>query len=449
MNRIRLVWAALAVMASWMLAACDSEDTTATESSGDCIVTAARMGSLSCVRYTQTEAGADSAYNVTVQGTYYPLSIDNVNGRIYNADSLPVGTDVSRVAFSTFNASGIAAIRSLVTGEDTIFSMSDSTDFTLPRQITVYAANGAGQRTYTVDIRVHQEEADTFRWSKAAAGNEMLAALRQPRLLVKDGRLLAFGSVSGSPALLTASTSVPGTWEYADLGEAAPEPASVQLMGGKFYGIARSGIVRSDDGAEWEAVPTDFVAQSLVAAGSGRLYALSGGKLYSSPDGASWQEETMDVAGLFPTAGFAACYNASPVDNLIENLLLIGNHPDGPVVWKKVNDLTGFEYFPWTHLPSEAENPYPCPDLQEAALTAYDGGAVLAGREQDGTCALYVTRDLGRTWKPGEIMMPPAGTATGCAVASGDEGYLWILLSGTGDVWKGRFNRLGWDAAAR
>lgn len=448
MNKILLVWATFAAMACGMLAGCNSDDDVySQEEAGDCIVTAAKMGGLVCVRHTLSADGADSTYNVTVQGSYYPMSIDNVNGRIYNADSLPVGTDASRVVFSTFNVSGIAAIRSLVTGEDSTFSIKDSTDFTQPRQITVYAENGSGKRIYTVDVRVHKEEADTFRWNKVGAGNESLAALSQPRLLVKDGRMLAFGLVQDSPVLLAADLSAPGMWESTDLSASGLEASSVQLMGGSLYALSRSGLVRSDDGREWEHVATAFVPQALVAAGSDRLYALADGKLYASPDGTDWEEESLDEPALFPTTGFVACHTASPVDKLIENMLLVGNIPAGPVVWKNVIDLSGAERFAWTYLPSEEENPYPCPDLQEATLTAYDGGAVMAGRLSDGTCALYMSRDLGRTWNPSSIRMPADAAGTGCAVASDSEGYLWLLFQGTGEVWRGRYNRLGWATA--
>jgi len=448
MNKTLLAWAALAAMACGTLAGCGTDaDDSSQEAAGDCIVTAVKMGGLVCTRHTLSSAGTDSTYHVTVQGSYYPMSIDNVNGRIYNADSLPVGTDASRVAFSTFNASGITAIRSLATGADSTFSAKDSTDFTRPRQITVYAENGNGKRTYTVEVRVHKEEADTFRWNKVGVADDRLAALAYPRLLAKDGRLLAFGLLQGNPTLLAADLSAPGAWDCTDLSATGMDPSSVQLTGGKLYALAGGGIIRSDDGLAWEKVETAFVPQALVAAGSNRLYALAGGRLHASPDGTVWEEESMDEPALFPTAGFAACHAASPVDKLTENLLLTGGGPAGPVVWKKVTDLTGHEHFAWTYLPSGAENPYPCPALQDATLAAYDGCAVMAGRLPDGACALYVSRDLGRTWKPGDIKLPPAASGTGCAVASGDGGYLWLLFHGTGEVWKGRYNRLGWATA--
>lgn len=448
MNKILLVWAILAAMGCWMLAGCNTDDDTYTpEADGDCIVTAVRMGGLVGVRHTLSSTGADSTYLITVQGTFYPMSIDNVNGRIYNADSLPVGTDASRVTFSLFNASGVATIRSLVTGEDSIFSPKDSTDFTRPRQMTVYAANGSGKRTYTVEVRVHKEEADTFRWNKVGAGDDRLAALAHPRLMAKDGRLLAFGLLQGNPALLAADLSAPGAWGSTDLSATGIDPSSVQLMGGRLYALAGNGLVSSDNGQTWTCVETAFVPQALVAAGSNRLYALAGGRLYASPDGTDWTEEPADEPALFPTAGFAACHTASPVDKLTENLLLTGRGPAGPVVWKKVTDLTEHEHFAWTYLPSDPTDPYPCPDLQDATLAAYDGGAAMAGRLPDGACALYVSRDLGRTWKPDEIRLPSAAAGTGCAVAADDEGYLWLLFNGTGEVWKGRYNRLGWATA--
>jgi hypothetical protein len=32
------------------------------------------------------------------------------------------------------------------------------------------------------------------------------------------------------------------------------------------------------------------------------------------------------------------------------------------------------------------------------------------------------------------------------AAAADDSNYLWVVLGGSGQIWRGRLNRLGWEA---
>jgi hypothetical protein len=172
------------------------------ELSHDCIVTSITMGSLKRVMHTKNALGQDSTYEVNVTGAYYPLTIDHLGGKIYNNDSLPYGTDLSRVVFSAINASGALVIRSLMTGEDTTFVATDSTDFTQPRTFVVYAADGRSHRTYEVKLNVHHEEGDSAVWHNLSAGNEALGQMNETRALYFGGSMKVFGQVDGATRMV-------------------------------------------------------------------------------------------------------------------------------------------------------------------------------------------------------------------------------------------------------
>ena len=131
----------MSLLATLMLGACDTTNDTVMDVSRDCIVSRVTVGTLNRTLQTVSSTGADSTYQVTVNGAMYPMFIDQLNNRIYNADSLPVGTDVTKVVFADFNVSGTASIKSLYTGKDTIFTAKDSTDFSQPRTLTVHSAD--------------------------------------------------------------------------------------------------------------------------------------------------------------------------------------------------------------------------------------------------------------------------------------------------------------------
>ena len=144
--------------------ACNTDSTYDVASSGDCIVTAATLGTLYRETTAKTPDGRDTTYRAAVTGALYPLHIDQVNNRIYNTDSLPTATEVERTVFSIFNVAGIAAIRSIATGQDTLFVKTDSTDCSVERFITVYSSDSQSKRIYSLQLNVHREEADSFVW---------------------------------------------------------------------------------------------------------------------------------------------------------------------------------------------------------------------------------------------------------------------------------------------
>lgn len=150
-----------------LLSACSSSKDETTELTNECMVSRVQLGNMTrTVNLRSADGLRDSVVTATVVGSLYAMTIDQRNNTIYNVDSLPYNTKVSRVAFSTFSAIGTPTIRSLVTEKDSIFTTNDSTDLSRPRLITVYSLDGATKRTYTLEVRVHQQEGDSTTWKQ-------------------------------------------------------------------------------------------------------------------------------------------------------------------------------------------------------------------------------------------------------------------------------------------
>jgi hypothetical protein len=89
----------------------------------------------------------------------------------------------------------------------------------------------------------------------------------------------------------------------------------------------------------------------------------------------------------------------------------------------------------------------------------YYGGELLAfgGRSYDNfiepLTAFWRSRDNGITWKQDvEYSMPPIdGTtkfnnaASSFSTVVDDAENIWIVCAGTGEVWRGRLNKVAWD----
>lgn len=434
------------------LTACSTDSDYETVTSGDCIITAATMGTLNRYALTKSSTGEDSTYRVTVTGSLYPLTIDQLNCRIYNRDSLPYGTDGSKIVFSTFNAVGAVRIRSLVTAEDTLFSASDSTDFTLPRMLTVHASDGQSTRTYEMRINIHREEGDSMRWNSVATGSTLLQGLTELRALAADGELKVYGRRGDS----TQVVSIPyGRTTVADQGQwksrilkTILRPTSVQTAFGRYYALdGDRNILTSADGLTWQETGSELKPIALIAGGKTGLGAIADGHFLHSTDGVNWTVQEDDEPGQVPADSIVSVCIPAQEGHGQEIFVAVGRRDGQSVVWRRTADTDGGDSYPWVHIPAAATNPYNCPKPDQPALLRYDGATCLTGVDADGTPApFYSSRDNGRTWIDGELRLPFIPLAARHEItATGDEfNFAWYIDSASGRVWRGRHNRLGW-----
>ena len=103
-----------------------------------------------------------------------PFTIDVNRRLIYNPDSLPKGTDITRLVASISLASstsvGEISISGATTMKDTTYtynaSATDSIDFTGRVTLTVKAADGISTKQYLLQVNVHNLESDSLYWNK-------------------------------------------------------------------------------------------------------------------------------------------------------------------------------------------------------------------------------------------------------------------------------------------
>ena len=128
-------------------------------------ITAFSMGDI-ITKYKKVIGGKDGILQDTVLGANYPFTIDQQLGFIYNADSLPVGTDVSKVKVKitadTYNIFIVASV-------DSLWEEEDSLNFEQPVQFKVMAETGLFGRTYDAKINVHKQEPDSMVWRKTSS----------------------------------------------------------------------------------------------------------------------------------------------------------------------------------------------------------------------------------------------------------------------------------------
>lgn len=457
MTKIHSLCVLATVLFSVVFAGCKSDSEVDAASNSECAVTAVTMATLNRYLPTVTSDGKKTTTKVTVTGSNYPMSIDHLQSRIYNVDSLPAGTDVSRVAFSAFSTSATPMIRSLITLQDSTFVMTDSTDCRKERLITVYAADGMTTHTYKLQVNVHKEWDDTVRWKRICDNEAYLAALNVRRAFGTDDRLYVFGNEGTQPVVLTTPLQTPLAWTRTGVGNGSINTQTIVRCGTSFYALANGLVQESTDGVNWQALtatmPEGITAfKALAVAGSKTIVAVADEGFFSlDTSGDKWEKDAADDVSKMPATDICGVCIPMTGDKNFENLVIVGKRDGKTVVWQRTIDLTGRQSYAWNYVENAETTGVEA--LESSSAAGYDAGILMAGKASDGKFGdLYISYDKGLTWSKKVIKRPEdaekkisIGAAESYVLAADAGNFVYVICGGTGEVWRGRINRLGWE----
>ena len=360
----------------------------------DAVITGFTLGTMNKYVESTKTTYSGSTYTFDINqavATNIFKDVTCIGRSIYNNDSLPLGTDLKHVlcTVTTLN-NGITIIERI--DEPNVYdyySSTDSIDFTQPRKFRVFSSDGSVYNDYYVSVNAHQEDGDEFVWK-----------------LVDDNW-----------------TAVP---------DAMPLPAGIKQLLGKST-------------TEQYALSTD-------------------NKLMVSRDkGATWQEDAVtDDADLLPTRDLSLISYPMTNTDSVDYVLLIGNREVNEqnnesiaMVWRKVVDYS--KQAPqarWTYMDRNAKSDsLALPRMENLTMVKYDdgilafGGMGLGGFDQLPYYTIYQSRDNGITWKYNPIYDYPEGFdhyADNVRAVVDNDNFLWLYCEGSGQVWRGRLNKLGW-----
>lgn len=405
----------------------DSDTSTYTDGA----ITYFALGTMNLYSHTTTSAGVDSTYKTTFTGSSYTFHIDQKNRRIFNTDSLPIGTDVAHVLVSlTTKNNGIV----LIQDEDdentlTYYSSTDSIDFTNPRKFVVYPSDNTTDKSeYTVQINVHKELPDVFVWHQRSS-SDILKSLSNVEAQYWMGDIYITGNTSEEQKV----------YKLEDSGELT-----------EYFGYPK---ILPEGIKKW------------IGTTEKEIYALStSNHLMVSRDlGMTFEEDLLDEdVAMLPVQDIAFVSYPLRYATNTEYALLVGNrsqeeYPQEQIamVWRKVVDND--EYTPegvWTYMDHAANNRYALPRLQNLSMVYYNDGILAIGGSclgQDVVSApyaqIYQSRDNGITWKNSSTYQLPTGfdsSATSVGMLVDDDYNLWLFCGGTGQIWRGRLNKMAW-----
>lgn len=470
---IAVLFAATSIMTS-----CLDNDVEQITYTSETSITGFSLGTLHIDRVGKDKNGLDSPYVDTLDCSNYPFTIDQINRTITNKDSLPVGTYIDKVITSITYDAGMLAYKPKGSERDTIWTSTDSIDFTDPVEFKVYAYSGVEGKPYTITINVHKQEPDTISWKKFDTQLFNAGNLSEQKAVYANGKVYVFGKNGNGTHIeySDVSNDNPRSWVPVASTPANIDTYSATVCAGYIYFLA---------GTDKQLYKLDANSNEITSVGTETFEMLIGGndiksELYAVKGGKSgiykentWTEDA-DPFTLFPAGKpfFSNTTTASYNSNITSTVALCYNQGT------TANDTTAlvFNRMSSENKWEERIQNLPLPNLENVTMIYYDGKLYAFGGgskkpEVKPFSQFYCSTDNGLCWRPvTECMAFPAEVPDpekpnkeyinfpnlydthhgnySCAVTPKLENetyrgnFIWIVWE-DGSICRGRINRLG------
>lgn len=346
------------------------------------------------------------------------FSIDLKNAKIYNADSLPKGTDVSKllVNISTSNVAGVELIVNRGAQGDTIYnylsSQKDSIDFTRPVTLKITAQSGI-TRNYEVKVNVHTIDPDSLFWSETAL-TALPSLLKSPvtqKTVEFNGDVVTLTADAEGNGCVAVSENPAMGWESKRV--TLPAGVNVRTFAATktaLYVLDNAGALYTcnEPGAEW--TPTGAKMASIIGGYESTLLGIeinaAGTPVFASfPAG---EVKAADVPADFPVSGSSTPLSYSSKWTPSTTVVIAGGLN---AAGEPVRSTWAFDGSEWARISADV-----LPAAEGMTLIPYfafrtaanwvvtEETVVLAmgGRKADGSLnrAVYISRDRGINWRP-------------------------------------------------
>ena len=197
------------------------------------------------------------------------FTIDLINAKIYNADSLPYGTKVSKLAATiATSGSSVAELHVPRPGKaDTIIdylkNSNDSIDFSHgPVKLHLVAHDKKTSRDYSIHVNVHKIKPDSLFWNKLSL-NKLPSNYANPavqKTIQYKTQAVCLTGVDGNYSLAKISNPANFRWNITDVTfPFTPNVNSLAATSDALYILDTEGnLYTSTEGLEWTACGTQW-----------------------------------------------------------------------------------------------------------------------------------------------------------------------------------------------
>lgn len=355
------------------------------------------------------------------------FSIDLIKGVIFNADSLPKGTDVTHLVPVISTIEGASSITMTVQRpglSDTTYTYKtnteDSIDFTHPVALNVVSPDGLTSMNYTIYVNVHQVEPDSLTWNleEGTRLNTRFATIDAQRTvrgrdclytLVRSGQRYSMGVTRGiadmGSKLLeelpssVAEVSFPFTPDIESLATFADELYILDTAG-NLYRSSDSGATWTAAGRTWRSIIGDYDGRMMLGITAGATPAIE-----DALSAATWPlPQGMAVENFSAPVTYAFSMASAP------QMLVTGGRTAAGAL---TGHTYGFDGTSWarvskTALPVALESltvvPYYTYGGQWSSLRDFKTLVAMGGRDARGAVndTTYISTDYGYNWRKAE-----------------------------------------------
>lgn len=351
------------------------------------------------------------------------FSIDMNNARIFNADSLPKGTDISRmlVSITTGYISKAELRYKTLNNRDTVIEYStdnttDSINFASgPVVLHLVALNTTTTRDYTIEINVHKIASDTLMWQPDAR-RDLPSTLTAPEAqkTVKSGDKYICMTTKGGKVSVATADDPAADWDVKEVSlafnpdvdelTATDDALFVLADNGALYKSTDLGETWTDCSVTWYHITGGYGAVLLGIEQNGAIY-----NNVTYPATSSTQ-----VPSRFPVKGNSQLIMYDSEWAVSPQAIMIGGRS---ATGEKLYDTWAYDGSKWANLtithPLAAEGmtllPYYIVNTsqddwritKQSVLLAM-GGQLSNGKNNE---LVYVSKDLGFNWAQADSLM--------------------------------------------
>lgn len=474
---IAVLFAATSIMTS-----CLDNDVDQITYTSETSITGFSLGTLHIDRVGKDKNGLDSHYVDTLDCSNYPFTIDQINRTITNKDSLPVGTYIDKVITNITYDAGMLAYKPKGSERDTIWTSTDSIDFTDPVEFKVYAYSGVEGKPYTITINVHKQEPDTISWKKFDTQLFNAGNLSEQKAVYANGKVYVFGKNGNGTHIEYSDVANDNPTSWVAVTKNVPadiDTYSATACAGYIYFLAGG----TNDKQLYKLYKLSVTTDKIEPVGTETFEMLIGGndiksELYVVKDGESgiykespWTKDTDPFTQFKAGQPFFSNTTTASYNSDITTTIALCNNPG-----TTDNDTTAlvFNRISSDNKWEERIQNLPLPNLENVTMIYYDGKLYAFGGgygEIKPFSQFYCSTDNGLCWRPvTECMAFPAEVPDtenpnreyinfpdlydthhgnySCAVTPKLENgtsrgnFIWIVWE-DGSICRGRINRLG------
>lgn len=410
--------------------------------------------------YVTTQTVAVTAFSLTadlrvmknLDSVYF--SIDLEHGVIFNADSLPKGTNITKLIPKITYPSSVTAATIEMTGgthrEDGsvnyLTNPNDTIDFTGNVTLTLSAGSNIS-KTYSLKVNVHQEDPDTLFWENTATStlpSRMANPRNQKTVAWKDGAYCLIQESDGTYTGAYCANLFDGDWTKTALSTFKSNVSTLAVdNNGTLYTLSStSELLTSTDGKTWNG--TDVEWDGIIGPyGDVLLGYTSSGNTRTTASYPSGKVNPVELPSDFPYSGFSTPVEYSNRWTPNPTIVIFGGDNltsanaaswafDGSS-WVDIADaplpaLSGLAVIPYFAYLNNASN---------GILREFDALLAFGGTTADGKVnnTVYVSYNHGINWqKAPEYMQLPEGITAGTELSA--LAFASKMQSNLSDRWK-------------